>query len=105
MTKKKPAIVKRFDDYFGAGTLEDWQRLCGDVGLSEDFGSKTKCRKALKRVHVNIHDLLSAIENGHAVHRFRNVRELAEYSVREGKIYPKRWVKDGPIKALLRCIA
>lgn len=105
MAKKKPSIVKRFDDYFGAGILADWQRLCDDIGLSGDFSSKTKCRKALKKVNVNIHDLLSAIENGTPVHRFRNVRELAEYSIGERKVFPKKWVRDGPVKALLRCMS
>lgn len=47
-TKKKtktPSIVKRFDKYFGSGTLEDWQRLCRDVGLEGSYGSITQCRK------------------------------------------------------------
>ena len=50
MTRKKktPAIVREFDDYFGTGTLEDWQRLCRDIGLSGELPSITKCRKVQK---------------------------------------------------------
>lgn len=45
--KKKPrAIVQEFDAYFGAGSLDDWQRLCRDVGLDGDYSSITQCRKA-----------------------------------------------------------
>lgn len=46
--KKKPgspSIVRRFDTYFGAGALADWQRLCRDVGLEGEYPSKNQCRK------------------------------------------------------------
>lgn len=48
--KKRPAppqrqdVIVRWKNYFGAGDLEDWQRLCQDLGLDGEFGSKTKCR-------------------------------------------------------------
>lgn len=32
-------------DYFGAGNLEDWQRLCHDLGITGDLSSKNKCKK------------------------------------------------------------
>ncbi|KAL2023187.1 hypothetical protein VTK56DRAFT_3310 [Thermocarpiscus australiensis] len=106
MPKKKkttPAIVREFENYFGSGTLEDWQRLCRDVGLGGDLGSITKCRKALRGVCVNIYDLLDAVKMGGQPHRFRNRHELAEYTVRTGRIYPKIHVKEmGPVRALLR---
>ena len=54
-------------------------------------------------MHVNIFDLLSAIEGGHDVERFRNASELARYTVDSGKIYPRMFIKEmGPVKALLR---
>jgi len=34
-----------WDEYFGSGQLEDWQRLCLDLGLGGDLSSKKKCRK------------------------------------------------------------
>ncbi|KAK4240918.1 hypothetical protein C8A03DRAFT_12760 [Achaetomium macrosporum] len=103
--KKTRSIVQEFNDYFGTGTLDDWQRLCRDVGLEGDLSSITKCRKALRTVHVNIHDLVDAVKQGQRPRRFRNAQELAEYTLRTRKIYPKRFVKEmGPVKALLRNI-
>jgi hypothetical protein len=43
--KKSRPIAQEFDAYFGSGTLEDWQRLCHDVGLENHYGSITQCRK------------------------------------------------------------
>jgi hypothetical protein len=43
--KKSRSIVREFDEYFGSGTLEDWQRLCRDIGLDENPSSITQCRK------------------------------------------------------------
>jgi len=45
---KKPnrKIVAEFDAYFGnTNSIENWQRLCCDVGIGENFPSITKCRK------------------------------------------------------------
>lgn len=59
--------------------------------------------QALRTVHINIHDLLDAVKQGREPHRFRNVHELADYTVENDKIYPKKAVKEmGPVKALLR---
>ncbi len=61
--------------------------------------------QALRPVHVNIHDLLDAVKQGQVPRRFRNQQELANYTVQNGKIYPKKHVKEmGPVKALLRHI-
>lgn len=40
-------IRSEFLDYFGGlGELENWQRLCRDLGVNNgDLGSKTKCKK------------------------------------------------------------
>jgi hypothetical protein len=47
MTRRRQPrnIATEFDAYFGSGDLEDWQRLCHDVGLTGQFRSKTECRK------------------------------------------------------------
>lgn len=45
--KQSRAIVEEFEAYFGTGTLQDWQRLCRDVGLSGDLPSITQCRKVI----------------------------------------------------------
>ena len=41
---KKPSVVEQWRGYFGKGDLDDWQRLCGDLGLKDDLPSKKKCR-------------------------------------------------------------
>ncbi|KAL2127115.1 hypothetical protein VTI74DRAFT_11315 [Chaetomium olivicolor] len=103
--KRSRKIVEEFDDYFGTGTVQDWQRLCHDIGLEGTFTSITQCRKALRRVHVNIYDLLDAVKQGRQPRRFANAQQLATYTVNSGKIYPKRYVKEmGPVKALMRQI-
>lgn len=48
MAKKKKGrrnIVLEFDNYFGTGTLDDWQRLCTDIGIDGYLSSISKCRK------------------------------------------------------------
>ncbi|KAL2165125.1 hypothetical protein VTH06DRAFT_421 [Thermothelomyces fergusii] len=112
--KKKQArnIVQEFEAYFGAGTLQDWQRLCRDVGLGGDLPSITQCRKAspadeqaLKKVNINIHDLLDAVKQGTQPQQFPSVRKLAEYTRRTGRIFPKGKAKQmGPVRALMRHI-
>ncbi|KAK4659164.1 hypothetical protein QC762_107795 [Podospora pseudocomata] len=113
-----PAIVARFDEHFGAGDLQDWQRLCSDIFRenelkSFDLCSKTKCRKLLKTVFINIQDLVDCIEkNLTGEHpkvypqRFASLNQLVKYTMKEGKVYPKKWVKNGlgPVKALMRDI-
>ncbi|RYP39730.1 hypothetical protein DL767_002111 [Monosporascus sp. MG133] len=96
------AIVREWEQYFGAGDLQDWQRLMEDLGFEEQFNSKTKCRKALKNVWVNIHDFLAAVKVGEIPYRFRSESELAEYTISNRKIYPrKRLQKGSPLCSLL----
>ncbi|KAK3383231.1 hypothetical protein B0T24DRAFT_661779 [Lasiosphaeria ovina] len=106
--QRRNEVVKRFDDYFGAGKLEDWQRLCIKIGLDADgcdLASITKCRKALKSVYINIYDLVEAIENGTVVPRFASLGQLVQYTLETGSIYPKaRAKKHGPVRALLRIV-
>ncbi|RYP49794.1 hypothetical protein DL768_004581 [Monosporascus sp. mg162] len=97
-----PAIVRNWEQYFGAGDLQDWRRLMKDLGFDEQFNSKTQCRKALKNVWVNIHDFLAAVNAGERPYRFRSMFELAQYTKSTGKIYPrKRLQKGSPLCSLL----
>lgn len=60
--------------------------------------------KALKKVWVNITDFLAAIRTGNTpyLHRFRNEWELAEYTKRTHKVYPRALVVQGsPLTRLL----
>ncbi|KAE8449381.1 hypothetical protein EG329_008282 [Mollisiaceae sp. DMI_Dod_QoI] len=102
LTRK--TIVREFERYFGdTSKLDNWQRLCGDVGLDDDLPSISKCRVALKKVWVNIYDLVDAVRNDTCPpKRFRSQQALANYTVREEKIFPRQKAKDGgPVRALL----
>lgn len=41
---KKPSIEQKWNDYFKKGDIEDWRRLCADLGLPDDLPSKRQCR-------------------------------------------------------------
>ncbi|KAK4181582.1 hypothetical protein QBC36DRAFT_317368 [Triangularia setosa] len=111
-----PAIVASFNEYLGAGDLGDWQRLCSDIFYDHelqalDLSSKTKCRKALKAVFINIQDFVDAVEENTAgaypkvyPQRFPSHTNLVKYTLKTRRIYPKEWVKNGlgPVKTLLR---
>ncbi|KAI3343185.1 hypothetical protein F4824DRAFT_133797 [Ustulina deusta] len=99
---KPSAVVVEWEKYMGQGELEDWQRLMGDLGFDEQFPSKTKCRQALKSVWVNIFDFLMAIKKGEPVHHFRTQSELAAYTKKNRKFYPKKSIPKGsPLRQLL----
>ncbi|KAJ4401371.1 hypothetical protein N0V85_005544 [Neurospora sp. IMI 360204] len=109
--KKRPAppqrrdVVVRWKNYFGAGDLEDWQRLCQDLGLDDDFSSKRKCRTALKSINVNIWDFLDAVEVGTIPQMFLTKKELVKYTWETGRIFPRDEAKDmGPVAALLKML-
>jgi hypothetical protein len=46
--QQKRKIVAEFDRYFGdVSKLENWQRLCADVGIEDDLPSMNQCKKVL----------------------------------------------------------
>ncbi|TVY86631.1 hypothetical protein LAWI1_G006506, partial [Lachnellula willkommii] len=92
-----------FDRYFGSpDNLENWQRLCHDVGVEDDLSSITKCREALKGIWINIYDFLDAVKKDEQPRRFPSQRALARYTIRTWRIYPKKKAKEGgPVRALL----
>ncbi|KAH8773889.1 hypothetical protein F5882DRAFT_300108 [Hyaloscypha sp. PMI_1271] len=97
-------IVDAFDRYFGNDLkLENWQRLCRDVGIDSELPSIRKCKQALRPVWVNIHDLMHAVNTDSTPpHRFENERELSAYTKKHKRYYPKEQAKGGgPVRALL----
>ncbi|QSZ33798.1 hypothetical protein DSL72_005370 [Monilinia vaccinii-corymbosi] len=100
---KKTTVVGLWEDYFGNETqLANWQRLCVDVGMEEVPNSITQCRKALGKVWVNIFDFLDAKAEGKPVKRYESEQKLAKYTMKSGKIYPKKQAKQGgPARVLL----
>ncbi|KAF2122001.1 hypothetical protein BDV96DRAFT_562784 [Lophiotrema nucula] len=86
----------------GTETLQLWQALCKDVGLEVVPLSITKCKKALKSLHVNLIDLIDGLSNGTPVRHFDSRKALAKYTCR-GHAFPKVAAKEeGFISSLLR---
>jgi len=51
-------IVSAFNDYFGNATkLENWQRLCRDIGVDDELPSITKCKQVIFKVSLRDHKL------------------------------------------------
>ncbi|KAJ0388393.1 hypothetical protein COL922a_000196 [Colletotrichum nupharicola] len=96
-------LISDWDEYFGDGDLDDWQRLCGDLGLPTDLPSKTQCRKAIRTVHVNIRQFLDAVPKPEDVIFFKNIYKLARWSRKSKKLVPKDLITRGtPMRALMR---
>ncbi len=61
------------------------------------------CVKVLKPIHVNIFDVLEFHRGQRQeLRRFDTVKQLAKYSKKNNKIFPKRMAKRGALKFLLR---
>ncbi|RDW76552.1 uncharacterized protein DSM5745_06544 [Aspergillus mulundensis] len=93
-----------FDRCFGAETkLESYQNLCQILIPDEPAPpSITQCRKALKRVYVNLIDLIDAVRMGTEVPRFRNIKALRANIKETERVFPRMAAKKGVLKELLR---
>ncbi|KAK0445106.1 hypothetical protein EV421DRAFT_1708659, partial [Armillaria borealis] len=103
----RDAIAQQFNDIYGADVndLQAWQRLCGLVGdgnIPDNIGA---CRAVIRRVHVNICDLVDYPATTIPPPVFFTESALAEYSREFGKIFPrKNAYSGGLLKFLLRHI-
>lgn len=50
--KKKARLVTRWKAYIRGGTLQDFQRLCVDLGLSSSLDTKEKCHDVCQHVCI-----------------------------------------------------
>ncbi|KAJ9164866.1 hypothetical protein NKR19_g940 [Coniochaeta hoffmannii] len=91
-------VVDAWDDYFGEGTLDDWARLCRDLGLEGDFSSKNKCKKAMKGVWINIWDFLRT-PNKENVRRFESEAALSSYTMKKSsRKYPRHMIDKDRVR-------
>ncbi|KAJ5917187.1 hypothetical protein N7466_010741 [Penicillium verhagenii] len=100
-------ITEQYHSLIGirVNDLSTWQQMCRKVNLDGDFPSITKCRKALKRVYVNIVDLLECWEDEKHPRTFKNGKELSEYSHSQNKLFSRSLAKqDKVLRTLLRHI-
>ncbi|KAI1396085.1 hypothetical protein F4819DRAFT_504819 [Hypoxylon fuscum] len=101
-SKKVFQVVLDWEEYFGPGDLPQWQRLMTDLGFSEQFASKSQCRKTLENVWVNIPDFLRDNKAGRLTRHFDDEAQLSEYTRKNNKIYPKAKIPQGsPLRKLL----
>lgn len=100
--------------------LNDFQRLCVDLGLSGKLGSKNKCRKVcqpqtrqkgtgidlcqeIKNVNVNIGQFLKSKNKPGDVKFFEDKRALVKYTEETNSFYPKKQLPKGDsLRALLK---
>lgn len=120
-------LSEEYDHLIGRdlSNLQNWQRLCEEVGLTgvkEMFTSIKKCKmvsfllffqkrdcvdrvQALSKVYVNLVDLLDCRRIGTKVKTFRSVGELSAYTKRTDKVFSRVVVKrDKLLKVLLRAL-
>ncbi|CAD0089739.1 unnamed protein product [Aureobasidium vineae] len=79
------------------------QHLCVELGI-EPLDTINKCKKVLKKTHVNLVDLMNAHRTGKKVGKFDTYKQLRTYTLESGKIYPKKYAKGDVVKVLLRQI-
>jgi hypothetical protein len=77
-----------------ATVLKHWM---AELRLGE-YKSNTKARKALRKVHINIYDLLA----GDYHLRFKTVGELRKHTMETGDFFPKDQAKAAGLKDFLR---
>ncbi|RSL51215.1 hypothetical protein CEP54_011543 [Fusarium duplospermum] len=101
--KHKVNLATEWSTYIQKGTLEDFQRLCADLGISGDLRSKTKCRKEIKSVNVNIKQFLQSKNKPDDVKFFKNRHVLIQYTRRTNSFFPRREIPKGdPLAVLLK---
>lgn len=101
------AIAQQFNDIYGADVkdLHAWQRLCGLVGGGNIPNNIEACRAVIRRVHVNICDLVDYPATTIPPPVFFTESALARYSHAFDKIFPKENAyAGGLLKFLLRHI-
>jgi len=98
------ALAEDFNAMYGTNIddIENWRVLCHVLKIDPVPEDIKACRKAVKSKHVNLVDL---VQHRDKVRVFSTVKELAEYSKKQEKIFLKQSAKAGGIlRYLLRPI-
>ncbi|KAL8908426.1 MAG: hypothetical protein Q9207_000845 [Kuettlingeria erythrocarpa] len=107
--KRRECFLSEFELHLGSievgNKLDAWQNLCRELNLNGNLRSITQCKKALKGVHVNIHDLLDARRLRAPVQTFPTASALAQYTRETRRYFPLDEAKrESLIKILLKHI-
>ncbi|KAL8906657.1 MAG: hypothetical protein Q9171_006180 [Xanthocarpia ochracea] len=108
---RKECFDAEFELHLGSienGKLAGWQALCQELGISGNLPSITQCKKvkkadniALKRVHVNLCDLIDDRRAHRVPHTFRSARNLVEYTRAHKRYFPLEVAKEDSLKKIL----
>ncbi|KAK3111582.1 hypothetical protein LTR53_013023 [Teratosphaeriaceae sp. CCFEE 6253] len=94
-------VLGFFDEtYGGMGLLEALQLLCEHIGVEPGL-SITACRKAIKKININIVDFVAAQNGGPDFKRFGTPMELRRYIMQSKKVLPLAKAKKSPV---LKCM-
>jgi hypothetical protein len=99
---------KLVEEEFGDSSLEKHQELCEDLGVYPIPESKMACERELRRLHVNLVDVIQFKWNKRMgkgtspVTQYRNAEEVKEYAMDEKKTLPGHMAKIGLLRFLLR---
>ncbi|CAK7213113.1 hypothetical protein SEUCBS140593_001737 [Sporothrix eucalyptigena] len=103
---KSQLSTKWWLDYFNEDDIVHWQKLVEVLGFKGHYPSKTQCKKAIKRVYVNIRDFLEAVASNQKVPKHGSKHELLRYTQNTQRYFKRKKIVSGsPLSALLRDIA
>ncbi|KAG2164808.1 hypothetical protein VTO58DRAFT_107801 [Aureobasidium pullulans] len=83
--------------------LERLQHLCVELDV-EPLDTICQCKKALKKIHVNLVDLMNARRTKKKVRQFATCKQLVKYTLESNKVYPKKDAKSDVVQVLLKHI-
>ncbi|KAM3413580.1 hypothetical protein BST61_g11449 [Cercospora zeina] len=103
--KFRIAMVIQFNSSFGVDALDtgSWEGICAFLGMNPVPSDIDSMRKAVLNTHVNLADMLDSKRSGEQFTIFNTKEELVDYTIREGRYFPKEEAyAGGLLKYLLR---
>ncbi|KAF9043181.1 hypothetical protein BJ165DRAFT_1595235 [Panaeolus papilionaceus] len=97
------ALVDQFNQIYGMkDNIEGWQKLCYTTGNTTPPSEITECKEIMRKTHVNLVDLTEWIvrrrtSESQFVTVFENVEQLSEYTITNGKVFPRDHLRAGDI--------
>ncbi|KAH8087129.1 hypothetical protein BXZ70DRAFT_899690, partial [Cristinia sonorae] len=101
-------MVDQFNEYYGndIDDINAWRAMCTVLGISPVPDDLQSCRSIVKKQCANIWDYVEAKRLGIEVKRFPTLKNLARYTYKHNKVFPKEHAKAGGVlKYLLRTIS
>ncbi|KAL3460881.1 hypothetical protein BJX64DRAFT_261998 [Aspergillus heterothallicus] len=93
------ALTEEFDLWFGAeDDIATWHALCYALRITPPPPTCRDCKKVVRKVYVNIIDLIEWARTGRKngdIHLFRNLGELRDYTQSTRRIYHPPRTEDG----------